>query len=62
MAAEGSTRTYGLDELAYHEQFGDVRHALERERQIKGWRRNRKIELIESANWSWEDLAGAIAR
>jgi putative endonuclease len=39
------------------ETFGDVKDAIAREKQIKGWRRSRKIELIESMNPKWQDLS-----
>lgn len=61
-SVDGFTRRYGIDELVYYEPFDDVRLALARERQIKGWRRSRKIELIEMMNPEWEDLTGAIGR
>ena len=54
---EGFTKKYGLHQLVYFEQTEDIRVAIEREKQLKGWRRARKIELIETANPNWEDLA-----
>ena len=53
----GFTSRYNVDRLAYYEETSDIRAALERERHIKGWVRVRKIELVESMNPSWEDLA-----
>ncbi len=47
---------YNLTQLVYYEPFGDIREAIAREKQIKGWRRERKIALIESANPEWKDL------
>jgi putative endonuclease len=47
---------YNLTQLVYCEPFGDIREAIAREKQIKGWRRERKIALIESANPEWKDL------
>jgi len=41
----------------YFEQFGDIRDAIAREKQIKGWVRARKIELIDERNPTWTDLA-----
>jgi putative endonuclease len=41
----------------YHESFDDVREAIGREKQLKGWRREKKIALIEAKNPRWEDLA-----
>ena len=54
---EGFSKRYGLQQLVYFEQTDDIRVAIEREKQLKGWRRARKIELIESTNPNWEDLA-----
>jgi putative endonuclease len=53
----GFTRKYNLDRLVYYEIFGDVRGAIRREKQIKGWLRARKIALVESLNRQWQDLA-----
>ena len=48
---------YKLDRLAYFERFDDIRNAIEREKQIKGWLRIRKIALIVSVNPEWKDLS-----
>jgi putative endonuclease len=48
---------YAIHCLVYVESFADVREAIAREKQIKKWRRQWKIELIESANPDWEDLS-----
>ncbi|MGD0570747.1 MAG: GIY-YIG nuclease family protein [Candidatus Sulfotelmatobacter sp.] len=48
---------YRLDRLAYFERFGDIRDAIEREKQIKGWLRIKKIALIVSVNPEWKDLS-----
>jgi putative endonuclease len=53
----GFTQKYGLNQLVYCESFHDVRAAIAREKQIKGWRRVRKLDLIESQNPGWDDLA-----
>jgi putative endonuclease len=52
----GFTRKYQIKQLVYFEEFRDVRGAIEREKQIKGWRREKKIALIESMNPRWDDL------
>lgn len=52
----GFTRKYRIDTLVYYESYTDVRDAIAREKQIKGWRRSKKITLIESQNPHWEDL------
>ena len=50
------TAKYDIHKLVYYEWTGDVYAALEREKQIKSWKRARKNALIESMNPSWEDL------
>lgn len=54
------SKRYRAVRLVYYERLGDIRSAIAREKQIKGWRRARKIALIESLNPSWRDLAEAI--
>jgi putative endonuclease len=53
----GFTSRYNLSRLVYHECFFYPDAAIGREKEIKGWRRNKKIELIESMNSHWRDLA-----
>jgi putative endonuclease len=53
----GFTQKYNLHKLVYFERFGDVREAIRREKQIKGWVRRKKVALIESVNSRWLDLA-----
>ena len=54
---DGFTKKYNLTWLAYYEQTSDVRSAIAREKEIKGWRRSKKVELIESFNPRWRDLS-----
>ena len=54
---EGFTSRYNVTKLVYYEATDDVRAALEREKQIKGWVRAKKVDLIESLNPQWIDLA-----
>jgi len=54
---EGFTRKYNVTRLVYYEMTNDVHAALAREKQIKSWRRSKKIELIESVNPTWQDLS-----
>ena len=54
---EGFTSKYGLSRLVYYEVFDDIRLAIAREKQIKGWLRVRKSALIEAKNPEWNDLA-----
>jgi putative endonuclease len=53
----GFTSRYNLTRLVYYECFFYPHAAIAREEEIKGWRRTKKIELIESMNPRWEDLA-----
>jgi len=53
----GFTSRYNLTRLVYHECFVYPDMAIAREKEIKGWRRSKKIALIESMNPRWEDLA-----
>jgi putative endonuclease len=53
----GFTRRYHVDRLVYFEMTPNVRAAIEREKQIKGWRRSKKITLIEARNPDWRDLS-----
>lgn len=53
----GFSQQYHCDRLLYYEGFDDVRAAISREKQLKGWRRSKKIGLIEAQNPRWEDLA-----
>lgn len=54
---EGFTKRYNLKMLVYYETTNEVQAAIEREKYLKGWRRSRKMELIESFNPEWDDLA-----
>ncbi|MEI8349033.1 MAG: GIY-YIG nuclease family protein [Candidatus Omnitrophota bacterium] len=58
----GFTKRYNLSKLAYYEVFIDMVSARVRERKIKGWKRGRKISLIESMNPMWEDLYNGLVR
>jgi putative endonuclease len=53
----GFTARYGVNRLLYFESFDDVRTAINREKQLKGWTRQKKIGLIEARNPSWIDLS-----
>ncbi len=56
---EGFTKRYNIDMLVYSEVTSDIREALTREKQIKAWRRSKRIALIESANPQWRYLRDA---
>lgn len=51
------TSKYNIDRLIYVEETSDVREAIAREKQLKGWSRAKKIALIESVNPEWRDLS-----
>jgi putative endonuclease len=53
----GFTSEYNIFRLVHYEFFRDIRDAIAREKEIKGWRREKKIWLIQRANPTWEDLA-----
>ena len=54
---EGFTKKYNVTRLIYFEETGDVQSAIAREKEIKKWRRSKKIALIESLNPKWQDLS-----
>jgi putative endonuclease len=54
---EGFTHEYDVERLLYWESYDDVHKAIGREKQLKGWRREKKIVLIESLNPHWLDLS-----
>ena len=54
---DGFTKKYNLNKLVYFETTNDVRSAIEREKQIKGWRRSKKNDLIATVNPEWKDLS-----
>ena len=53
---DGFTKKYGVHKLVWYEETTDVRDAIRREKQIKKWRRQWKINLIEKENPEWKDL------
>ena len=53
----GFTAQYNVHKLVYFEYTNDVRSAIEREKQLKGWRRSKKNALISKANPEWIDLS-----
>ena len=55
--ADGFTKRYHVHKLVYYEQTNDAYAAVTRERQLKGWTRKRKNELVETVNPNWEDLS-----
>ena len=53
---EGFSKKYSVDKLGYFEIYESIEQAIEREKQLKNWKREWKISLIEKDNSKWEDL------
>lgn len=53
---DGFTKTYSIHDLVYYEQHGNFEECAKREKQIKAWKRQWKINLIEEENPYWQDL------
>jgi len=53
---ESFTKKYNLKKLVYFESFENIEEAIKREKQLKNWKREWKIELIEKNNKEWNDL------
>ena len=58
----GFSRKYGVDRLVWYEEHATAVEAIEREKDIKAWRRQWKINLIEASNPDWSDLYALLAR
>ena len=58
--AEGFTKRYGVHLLVWYEMHATMEAAIRREKAIKEWRRDWKIELVESMNPDWRDLYDSI--
>jgi len=54
---KGFTDKYNINKLVYFEMTNDIKEAIAREKQLKGWLRKKKIELIEKINPEWKDLS-----
>lgn len=54
---EGFTKRYHVHKLVYYETFRNINNAIKREKQLKGWVREKKNRLVETANPRWNDLA-----
>ena len=53
---EGFTKKYNVNKLVYYELFRDIKDAIRREKELKGWRREKKNALVNSINPDWKDL------
>jgi putative endonuclease len=58
---KGFTKKYNVHQLVYYEVASDIESAINREKQLKNWRRKWKLALIEKANPTWEDLYNHLA-
>ncbi|MEP6692320.1 MAG: GIY-YIG nuclease family protein [Gemmatimonadaceae bacterium] len=56
-SSEGFTARYRIHRLMHFEPTSNVRSAIAHEKEIKGWRRSKKLALIETSNPTWQDLA-----
>lgn len=54
--ADGFTKKHGIGMLVYYEIYGDIEHAIHREKIIKKWKRSFKYDAIERSNPEWQDL------
>ncbi|MEO5719305.1 MAG: GIY-YIG nuclease family protein [Chthoniobacterales bacterium] len=61
-SVKGFTERYRLRLLVYHETYHDIRQAIDREKEIKGWRRSKKNTLVETLNPKWNDLSSTLDR
>ena len=57
----GFTQKYKVSRLVYYEATNNVNAAIAREKQIKRWRREKKVKLVETINPAWDDLAPEIS-
>ena len=57
---KGFTKTYNIEKLVYYEVFAEPADAIQREKQLKGRPREKKIELIKNFNPAWDDLYDSI--
>ena len=53
----GFPERYNVRRLVYFEETADIRAAIQREKELKGWVRRKKVALIESVNPGWKDLS-----
>ena len=58
----GFTRRHGVKKLVHFEEFQDIHHAIHREKRLKRWKREWKMNLIQQANVQWNDLYDDLIR
>ena len=54
---DGFTSKYNVNKLVYYEETTDIKSAIAREKQLKGWRQSKKDALVVTMNENWEDLS-----
>ncbi|MBA3678714.1 GIY-YIG nuclease family protein [Candidatus Saccharibacteria bacterium] len=54
---DGFTKNYSVEKLVWFEQYEDITDAIVREKQLKQWRRDWKLDLVEQSNPNWNDLS-----
>ena len=59
---DGFTRDHSVKHLVWYEQYDDMRDAIQREKNLKHWVRQWKLQLVETMNPTWADLWGRISR
>ena len=59
---EGFTKKYGVHKLVYYEQTNDIHNAIQREKELKKWNRQWKINLIEKFNPNWNDIYDVLTK
>lgn len=59
---KGFSKKYNVKKLVYYEVYDDITQAIQREKQMKEWKRAWKIELIEKSNPKWNDLFNEIVK
>ncbi|MBQ9535735.1 MAG: GIY-YIG nuclease family protein [Clostridia bacterium] len=57
----GFTKKYKTHKLVYFEHTTDINAAIKREKQLKGWKRDKKNALVEAINPEWNDLSGILS-
>ena len=57
---EGFTSKYNVNKLVYYEKTDQIKKAIAREKEIKGWSRAKKNKLVESNNPNWEDMSESV--
>ena len=59
---EGFTKKYGVHKLVYYKQTNDIHNAIQREKELKKWNRQGKINLIEKFNPNWNDIYDVLTK